>query len=150
MEQLTHFQRIQWDAVEAITAIITTLFAGLVYLEARSIRRVQWVSHAASQWQDFNRFLIESNKADRWNSIISGQLEGGPLGTIDKRLFWMYFNIQSVEYYLIHHGITSPHPLQAMKEELRGLLPHKEFAINTLKAGGYDPKYREFVISCLS
>jgi hypothetical protein len=55
-----------WSALQGVGTLATALIAYFVYLEARSIRRIEWAFHAVGKWQEFNRFLVEVSASDRW------------------------------------------------------------------------------------
>lgn len=138
-------ESIQWSAIEAVAGAATTVIAWLVYLEARSIKQLQWLSQAADKWQEFNRLLIETKQSDRWETLRSGREISPPLTPTDKRLMLMYFNIQMVEYHLIQKNIVPHSALTTMKAELTGFKAHANFVTRVLDEGGYDPDYVAFV-----
>jgi hypothetical protein len=134
-----------WNAVQSFGTLITAVIAWFVFLEARSIKQLQWLSQAADKWQEFNRLLVDGGHAERWEAIRSGLPLGTPMNASDKRLLLMYFNIQMVEYHLIRSRILPKSVLRAMQAELAALGKHAEFVHSVLDNGGYDPRYVQFV-----
>ena len=131
--------------VQAIGAIVTAIIAWLVFREARSIKQIQWLSNAADKWQDFNKFLVENECADRWEAILSGNDLDTPLSAKDKRMLLMYFNIQMIEYKLIKKRIVPKSALAAMRKEFAAFRKHSSFIGQLLEHGGYAPEYVKFV-----
>ena len=104
-----------WNSLKAIAGIMTLLVALLVYREARSIRQIEWAFNAASKWQEFNKFLVDADLSERWESLLSESEVHPPLGPKDKRALLMYFNIQMIEFYMIEKRIVPRHALHTMK-----------------------------------
>ena len=86
---------------------ITTLIAVLVFLEARRIRKVDWLTKSILNWQNFNRMLLDTKYSERWSEIISGDVAWNDLTQSDKMCIYTFLNILVFEYKAKRSGLLA-------------------------------------------
>ena len=82
----------------AFASVITSVIAFFVYLEARNIRKMEWFSKTAQNWQDFNSMIMEADNHGRWSKIISGEAVWGDLDQRDRMMIYSFLNVLVFEY----------------------------------------------------
>jgi hypothetical protein len=139
-----------WNAFQGAGTLLTAAFAFLVYIEARRIRRAEWLSSTLGKWQEFNRLLIETGKADRWEQVRHGKVAPEQLTAEDKRLFLLFFNIQQVEFEASKSRLLPTTMGAAMASQIAQMRPLSSYIIPLLEDVGYEPRFREFLKRQLS
>ncbi|CAN5409716.1 hypothetical protein BH10PSE4_BH10PSE4_17850 [soil metagenome] len=100
--------RIVRDLLEAgswIASIIASVFAALIFIEARAIRHVEWFSKSSTNWQDFTRLILETDSADRWSMIKQGRVAWRDMTERDRFLVYGFLNVLVYEHQLYRHRV---------------------------------------------
>lgn len=143
-------QAAPWAAMEGLGAALTAVFALLVFLEARKIRRAEWTSAMVEKWQDFNRFLIETDTCERWEKLRRGEMAPDEMTAADRYLFMQFFNIQQAEFAAAANRLLHPAVREAMAADIalmRAIAPY----IETLsRDAGHDARFRKFLRASLA
>jgi hypothetical protein len=90
------------DWVSAIATVITAILALLIYFEANQLRKVDGLARSITNWQDFNRLMLQKELADRWQAIHTGLVPWAEITQQDKALIYSYLNIMIYEYEAAH------------------------------------------------
>jgi hypothetical protein len=98
------------DLLEAgswIAGIASGLFTALIFLEARSIRQVEWFSKTSANWQDFNRLIGDRDAAERWGDLKSGRVAWADVTQADLFLIYAFLNVLVFEYHARRRGLLN-------------------------------------------
>jgi hypothetical protein len=98
------------DLLEAgswVAGIVGGLFTALIFLEARSIRQVEWFSKTSANWQDFNRLIGDRGAADRWGDLKAGRVTWGEVTQADLFLIYAFLNVLVFEYHARRRGLLN-------------------------------------------
>ncbi|MEW6598041.1 MAG: hypothetical protein AB1429_11165 [Pseudomonadota bacterium] len=100
------------DQIQATAAIVgavmsaaTAGIALLVFVEARSIRKIEWFSKSLDNWQAFNRLLIDADYADRWALIADGAVDWEDITRNDMSFIYSFLNILIFEFNAQRRGV---------------------------------------------
>ena len=81
------------NLAQLLASLVTAGLALKIYLEARRLRKIEWLSKTVGNWQDFNRALLEGDRAARWGAIKDGRVAWEAITQFDKQLIYMFLNI---------------------------------------------------------
>ena len=95
------------EAGSWLAAIVGGLFTALIFLEARSIRQVEWFSKTSANWQDFGRLVLECNAADRWGDLRHGRIAWPDITQRDLLLIYAFLNVLVFEYNASRKGLLN-------------------------------------------
>ena len=95
------------EAGSWLAAIVGGLFTAMIYIEARSIRKVEWFSKTSANWQDFNRLIGDRNAAERWGDLKSGRVAWPEVTQTDLFLIYAFLNVLVFEYQARRRGLLN-------------------------------------------
>lgn len=134
-----------WNAVEGLGTALTAIFALLVYRETRRIRRSEWRSLIVEKWQSFNRFLVETNNAQRWEDVRLGRIAPADFTANDRILMLQFFNIQHVEFAASEHKLLHATIREAMAYDIAQMRAAAPYINTLLREAGHDQRFIRFV-----
>ena len=82
----------------AVLSLATTVVAVMVYLEARSIRKVEWFSKTSENWQGFNKLVLDAGYTGRWWEILNGKVGWAELDQKDRMVIYSFLNVLVFEF----------------------------------------------------
>lgn len=86
------------DDWQALGSVATAFLAGLVFLEARRIRRTEWMTRLNQLWNDFNRVVADSASTTRIADILNGISVAPPVTSREAFILFQFLNVVSTEY----------------------------------------------------
>lgn len=95
------------EAASWLATIVAGLFTALIFLEARSIRQVEWFSKTSANWQDFNRLIGDRGAAERWGDMKAGRVAWREITQADLFLIYAFLNVLVFEYHARRRGLLS-------------------------------------------
>jgi hypothetical protein len=135
-----------WDVANALASAATALVAIFVFLEARSIRTMEWLSRSVQMWQAFNQMLLDDERARRWRGLLDGSLPAGEIGAADHYVLFSYVNIIFAEYQFARRKlINRDYALESVADNVKQLVPNGQFIIPLLRFTGYDNEFVDLI-----
>jgi hypothetical protein len=95
------------EAGSWLAAIVGGLFTALIFLEARSIRQVEWFSKTSANWQDFNRLIGDRGAAERWGDLKAGRVVWQDVTQSDLFLIYAFLNVLVFEFHAGRRGLLN-------------------------------------------
>ena len=95
------------EAGSWVAGIVGGIFTALIFIEARSIRQVEWFSKTSTNWQDFGRLVLECNAADRWGELRHGRVAWSDIAQRDLMLIYAFLNVLVFEYSASRKGLLN-------------------------------------------
>jgi hypothetical protein len=127
------------DVIAAAASVGTAIVAVLVWFEARRIRHTEWLARSVQMWQDFNGVLLAENRAERWRSLLAGDVAEDDFQPSDHYLLYTYLNILYSEYTyaktgLLKHGYAT----ESLQDNLRQVAAVGPYVVPWLRFTGFD------------
>lgn len=95
------------DLLRTFFGGITAVIAFAVYWEARRIRRIEWFSKTADNWQEFNRLILDAEMAERWHGIIRGNVDWDAVTQKDLMVIYSFLNVLVFEFNASAKGLLT-------------------------------------------
>ncbi len=95
------------EAGSWLAGIVSGLFTALIFVEARSIRQVEWFSKTSANWQDFNRLIGDRGAAERWGDLKAGRVAWREVAQADLFLIYAFLNVLVFEYHARRRGLLN-------------------------------------------
>jgi len=135
-----------WDVGNALASAATALVAVFVFLEARSIRTMEWLSRSVQMWQSFNQMLLDDQRAARWRKLLDGSLPPSEVRAADHYVLFSYVNIIFAEYQFARRKlINRDYALESVADNVKQLVPNGDFIIPLLRFTGYDNEFVDLI-----
>ncbi|HTK36717.1 MAG TPA: hypothetical protein VL358_15715 [Caulobacteraceae bacterium] len=96
-----------WDFTRKSAPIVTALIALLIYLEAKRLRQIEWLAKSITNWQDFNKLLMDQAVATRWAAIREGQVAWSQIDQRDRQIIYAFLNVLVFEFKAARTGVLS-------------------------------------------
>jgi hypothetical protein len=130
---------LSWETITGVASVATAIIAVLVFVEARRIRHTEWLTRSVQMWQDFNGVLLTDGRADRWRSLLAGDVEQQDFRPSDHYLLYTYLNIIYSEYTYAKSGLLRRgYASESLQDNLRQVATIGEYIVPWLRDTGYD------------
>lgn len=96
------------DAITALATIGTLFVAALVYHEARTIRKTEWISNQNAAWNEMSKTVLEFGNDCKIGDILAGENVDGDLTYEEEHLLMIFLNVVNSEYNGFRAGAISP------------------------------------------
>ena len=135
-------QILTWEMVAAVATVVTAVIAALVWVEARKIRRSDWLSRSVEMWQAFNGRMLQGDLALRWHRFLDGSLPNDEVTATDLHVLYSYVNIIFSEYTLAKARLIDPiYARQSVEGNIKQLADNRSFIARVLLRTGYDERF---------
>jgi hypothetical protein len=135
-----------WEVANVVATATTAVLALLVYLEARSIRQMEWLSRSVQMWQAFNQTLLDEERASRWRKLLAGRIPAEEIRAADHYVLFSYVNIIFAEYQFARRKlINRDYALESVADNVKQLVPSSGFVVPLLRFTGYDNEFVDLV-----
>jgi hypothetical protein len=132
---------LSWETITGVASVATAIIAVLVFVEARRIRHTEWLTRSVQMWQDFNGVLLTDGRADRWRSLLAGDVQQQDFRPSDHYLLYTYLNIIYSEYTYAKSGLLRRgYARESLQDNLRQVATIGEYIDPWLRETGYDPE----------
>jgi hypothetical protein len=129
---------LSWDAITGAASVGTAIVAVLVFVEARRIRHTEWLTRSVQMWQDFNSVLLAENRAERWRSLLAGEVDEQDFRPSD-HLLYTYLNIIYSEYTYAKSGLLRRgYAQESLQDNLKQVATICLYIVPWLRFTGYD------------
>ena len=130
---------LSWETITGVAGVATAIIAVPVFVEARRIRHTEWLTRSVQMWQDFNGVLLTDNRADRWRSLLAGEVEKQDFRPSDHYLLYTYLNIIYSEYTYAKSGLLRRgYAIESLQDNLKQVATIGEYIVPWLRDTGYD------------
>ena len=130
------------DAITAIGTLGTFAIACFVYLEARRIRKTEWILNQNAAWNAMSTAVAEQSSKCRIGDILSGDPHDGNLSTQEEYLLMMFLNVVNSEYNALRAGAISPRWVLHSFEMTSGIVSqNREWLVGFMQQYGYQPSF---------
>lgn len=135
-----------WDVGNALGTLATAVIASMVFVEARSIRQMEWLSRSMQMWQNFNQMMMDGARAARWRRLLAGDLPAEEFRAEDHYVLFTYVNILFAEYEFARRKlIKRDYALESVADNVRQLGPSSELIVPLLRMTGYDNEFVDLI-----
>jgi len=135
-----------WTIGNAVASTATAVIAGFVFLEARSIRTMEWLSRSVQMWQSFNQMLLDDERATRWRRLLIGDLPTEEIRASDHYVLFTYMNIIFTEYQFARRKLLNrDYALESVADNVKQLVPSAGFIVPLLRFTGYDNEFVDLI-----
>lgn len=130
---------LSWESITGAASVGTAVVAVLVFVEARRIRHTEWLTRSVQMWQDFNSVLLTDNRAERWRSMLAGEVKEREFRPSDHYLLYTYLNIIYSEYTYAKGGLLRRgYAMESLQDNLRQVAAIGPYIVPWLRITGYD------------
>lgn len=130
---------LSWEAITGAASVGTAIVAVLVFVEARRIRHTEWLTRSVQMWQDFNAMLLGDNRAERWRSLLAGEVDEEDFKPSDHYLLYTYLNIIYSEYTYAKSGLLGRgYANESLQDNLKQVATIGSYVVPWLRFTGYD------------
>jgi len=130
---------LSWETITGVASVATAIIAVLVFIEARRIRHTEWLTRSVQMWQDFNGVLLTDSRADRWRSLLAGEIEKQDFRPSDHYLLYTYLNIIYSEYTYAKSGLLRRgYARESLQDNLKQVATIGDYIVPWLRDTGYD------------
>lgn len=93
------------DWLSALGSVGAAVFAIMIYLEARRIRRGEWANQQNSIWNDFHKCALEYGEGSKIYDIMNGRAVVTSVSDRDVHLFLIFMNSMNSVYNSVRLGV---------------------------------------------
>lgn len=130
---------LSWESITGAASVGTAIIAVLVFVEARRIRHTEWLTRSVQMWQDFNSVLLTDHRAERWRSLLAGEVEEQDFAPSDHYLLYTYLNIIYSEYTYAKSGLLGRgYATESLQDNLKQVATIGPYVVPWLRFTGYD------------
>jgi hypothetical protein len=135
-----------WNAVGAVTSGLTLGTALMVFVEARRIRHVEWLSRTVQMWQGFNQLLLDDSTAARWRDFLDGKIPEAKIVPRDHYVLFSYINVIYLESRISSSRLLDrKYAQESLGDNVRQLAPMRNYIVPLLRSTGYDDRFVELI-----
>lgn len=130
------------DRIAALATSGTLFVAILVFLEARSIRRTEWILRQNQAWSDLNYAIAQMHEGCRIAELLMGDPITPPPTAKEATLLMSYFNVVSSEYHAYRaRAIERSYVVHSLTMTSRIAKNNKDWIFDFLLKYGYRADY---------
>lgn len=130
------------DDWTAFSSVVTMIVALMVFSEARSIRRAEWILRQNQAWNDINNKVAEIGDGCRIADILEGRPISPPVTPKEAFLLMSFFNVVSSEYFSLRSNLLMPaYALDSFMDTATVVSANKDWLIPFLTQRGYEQSF---------
>jgi hypothetical protein len=133
---------LDWNAVGALLSAATLVVTCLIFSEARSIRRTEWLLRQNQAWNDLGSAVAQLDPEGEIGRFLLGGAIEEPDVPRHCLLVMSYFNVVSSEYHaLAAHSIPRSYVINSFTMTAAAVCRNTEWVFRFLGRHGYEPGF---------
>jgi len=126
------------NGIAACASLITLVFAVLVFVEAKKIRKLEWIEKSTVLWNNFNALLADKEARDSWHEFLSGNKTYAYTNS-ENWIVFSFINILSTFVAASKvNGLPVEHFSASLADQFSRLFPRHRYLLDLMKDCGYD------------